>query len=115
MLQSAEVEMITSENFVCDRTCADCCKYLTVKLYKKDIEAIKKAGYEEGFFLDYDTHIKSYVLRMNDKNCVFLGKKGNNYFCKIYRSRPKVCRAYPFAGKTEIESCKPSLLRYKMK
>ena len=105
--------MITLENFSCDRSCADCCKYLTVKLYKKDIEAIKREGYKEEFFVEFDTHIKSPVLKIRDEKCVFLGKKKKGYYCKIYGSRPKVCRLYPFLNSNKVESCKPELLKYK--
>lgn len=107
--------MITLENFRCNRSCADCCKYLTVKLYKKDIENIKREGFDEAFFMDFDTHIKSPVLRIINEKCVFLGKKKGRYYCKIYKSRPKVCRLYPFVNSNKIESCKPNLLKYKIK
>jgi len=105
--------MLTTENFKCNRRCADCCKYLTIKLYKKDSKEIKRAGYNEDFFMEFDTHIKSPVLRLKDGKCVFLGKKENKYYCKIYKIRPKVCRLYPFVNKSKIESCKPNLLKYK--
>ena len=104
--------MLTPENFKCDRKCADCCKYLTVKLYKKDIEAIKKAGHDD--FFEYDSHIKSNVLK-NQEQCLFLGHKDGKYYCKIYKIRPKVCRKYPFVNSDKIESCKPALLKYKFK
>jgi Fe-S-cluster containining protein len=105
--------MITPENFVCDRSCGDCCRYLTVKLFKKDIEAIKRQGFAEEEFLEYDSHIKSYVLKMTDEGCPFLGHKDGRYHCKIYKIRPKVCREYPFGSRKEVESCKPALLKYK--
>ncbi|MBW2974536.1 YkgJ family cysteine cluster protein [Candidatus Woesearchaeota archaeon] len=105
--------MLTPQNFRCDRGCAECCKYLTVKLYKKDIEAIKKEGYEEEFFMEFDTHIKSPVLKLRDDKCVFLGKKKGEYYCRIYKIRPKVCRLYPFVNSETIESCRPELLKYR--
>ena len=105
--------MLTPETFQCDRTCADCCKFLTVKLYKKDIKEIKRVGYDEEFFMEFDTHIRSPVVKLSEKGCVFLNKKGDKYFCKIYPVRPKVCRQYPFVNSNEIESCKPALLKYR--
>ncbi|MFH2028005.1 MAG: YkgJ family cysteine cluster protein, partial [Nanoarchaeota archaeon] len=96
-----------------DRKCADCCKDLTVKLYKKDILAIEKRGYSD--FYEYDSHIKSPVIKMTDDGCPFLGNKDGKYYCKIYNIRPKVCRAYPFVGVNEIKSCRPALLKYKVK
>jgi len=107
--------MITKENFVCDRTCGECCKYMPVKVVKRDIAAIKKEGYDERDFLDYDYHIKNHVLKMNGDGCVFLGKKDGKYYCKIYPNRPKVCRKYPFVDKDEIESCKPDVLKSRFK
>ncbi len=106
--------MITLENFRCNRSCADCCKYLTVKLYKEDIENIKREGVYEDFFMDFDAHIRSPVLKIRDEKCVFLGKKKGRYYCKIYKSRPKVCKLYPFVNSNRIESCKPNLLKYKI-
>jgi len=107
--------MLTPESFDCNRKCADCCKDLTVKLAKKDIEAIKREGFDSGFFLDYDTHIGSPVLKLENGKCVFLVKKKDRYYCKIYEIRPKVCRVYPFVNSNEIESCKPALLKYRFK
>ncbi len=106
--------MLTPSNFECNRKCADCCKYLTVKLSKKDISAIKREGYDEKFFMEFDNHIRSPVLKIKGK-CVFLGKKKDKYYCKIYELRPKVCRQYPFLNSNEIERCKPALLKYKFK
>lgn len=103
--------MLTPQTFKCKR-CADCCKYLTIKLYKKDIKEIKRAGYAQDFFIEYDTHIKSPIIKIKNNKCVFLSKKGNRYYCKIYKIRPKVCRLYPFVNENKIESCKPNLLKY---
>ena len=105
--------MITPETFKCDRSCGDCCIYLTVRLNKKEIEAIKKAGYDD--FYEYDSHIKNNVMKLGEDGCPFLGKKKGKYYCKIYSIRPKVCRQYPFVKTDEIESCKPQLLKYKSK
>jgi Fe-S-cluster containining protein len=107
--------MLTPETFKCDRTCADCCKYLTVKLDKKDINKIKKAGYDQDFFLKFDNFIESPVLKLTDKGCIFLIKKDSYYYCKIYDIRPKVCRDYPFINSNIVESCKPVLLRNRFK
>jgi len=105
--------MITKEEFVCDRTCAECCKYLTVKLNKKEIETIKEAGHSN--FYIYDKEINSNVMKWTDDGCLFLGKKEGEYYCKIYSIRPEVCRKYPFVEKDSIESCKPDLLKNRFK
>jgi len=104
--------MITKETFNCVR-CADCCKHLTVKLSKKDIRPIKKAGYREEFFVEYDTHIRSPVLKLTDKGCIFLAKVKGMYSCLIYEIRPLVCKQYPFVNSDKVESCKPVLLKNK--
>jgi len=103
--------MLTPETFVCNRKCADCCKITIVRLYKEDIKRIRKGGYPESFFLDFDNHINKPVLRNVKNACVFLGKKKRRYYCKIYEGRPKVCRLYPFAVRKSIESCKPRTMR----
>ncbi|GAG19777.1 unnamed protein product, partial [marine sediment metagenome] len=46
---------------------------------------IKKEGYDK--FIEFDTHIKGFVLKRNDNGCVFLDKKT----CRIYSIRPEVC------------------------
>lgn len=99
--------MLTPSSFQCKR-CADCCKYLTVKLSERDISAIKKKGYED--FKVYDDYIKSFVLKRTGKCCVFLDRNKN---CRIYSIRPKVCKDYPFVESDEVESCRPALLKYK--
>lgn len=93
--------MISKDDFECKR-CADCCKYLIVKLSKGDISRIRE-HYDEEVFLEYDEHIKADVLKRGDDGCVFL--EGND--CKIYSFRPKVCRDYPFIESDKVESCKP--------
>ncbi|MBU0614656.1 MAG: YkgJ family cysteine cluster protein [Nanoarchaeota archaeon] len=102
--------MVTRSEFSCQR-CQDCCKYLTVKISRKEIEKIKKLGYSD--FYDYDTHIKSHIIKMDEHGCFFLKKDGSG--CTIYRDRPKVCREYPFGKLDEVESCRPALLKYKFK
>ena len=99
--------MLTPESFVCDRTCADCCKITIVRLNNEDIKKIRKAGYPDSHFLDFDKHINKPVLRNTNNKCVFLRKKEKRYSCEIYKIRPRVCEQYPFTTKKDIESCKP--------
>ena len=99
--------MLTPESFECDRKCADCCKITIVRLNKEDIKRVRKAGYPDSYFLDFDRHINTPVLRNTENKCVFLRKKTGKYSCEIYKIRPKVCEQYPFTTKKEIESCKP--------
>lgn len=104
--------MLNPKNFKCGR-CADCCRYLRVKLFKKDIEAIKEIGYNKDFFEGYDAHIRSPVLKVRNNGCVFLGKRKGEYYCRIYEARPKVCRLYPFVNSNMVKGCKPNLLKHR--
>jgi Fe-S-cluster containining protein len=101
--------MIRSENFSCKR-CGECCRELIVKLYKKEIDDIKKAGFGKDFF-SYDPHIRSHVLKKTRGKCIFLGKKEREFYCRIYEIRPRVCREYPFVNSLEVENCKPILFK----
>ena len=107
--------MLTPESFKCDRSCADCCKITIVRLNKEDIKRIRKAGYPETYFLDFDSHINSPILRNTKNKCVFLKKKDNKYYCEVYKIRPKVCGLYPFVTKKEVESCKPKTFSSKLR
>jgi len=102
--------MLNPETFTC-KHCGECCIKYIVKLSKADIEKIKKAGYSKEDFVDIDKHLPEptkFVLKKKDNQwCVFLKKdKNNEFFCKIYNTRPTVCRRYPFLKKN-IETCKP--------
>ncbi len=96
------------KNFKCMR-CGECCR--SPRLYKTDIERIKKLGYKAEEFAYIDNFGQSYI---NDKNgwCIFLNKRYTNLnkkvklaFCEIYNSRPRICRLYP--AKLINKSCKP--------
>ncbi|MBW2989430.1 YkgJ family cysteine cluster protein [Candidatus Woesearchaeota archaeon] len=105
--------MLTKQNFTCNRSCAECCKHLIVKLSKKDIGAIEKKGHKKSSFVEFDDIIKNPVLKRAEKGCLFLSKRKGMYFCTIYDIRPEVCRLYPFVDSEEVESCRPDLFRYK--
>ena len=100
--------MINKKTFRC-RRCGECCKKYTIRLLKDDIKRIKNKCYNEVYFLDKETigpYKGKFILKKINERCVFLKKKDNTYFCKIYDIRPKICKQYPFFGKS-IESCKP--------
>ena len=120
--------LLTKKTFQCDRYCGECCKKLLVRVSKQDIERIKKLGYKEEHFLLEDPfnimkikdfqdtgnlrfpREKKFFLKKDEKGwCVFLKKsKDGKYSCSIHENRPKICRQYPFFGKTrEIKSCLP--------
>lgn len=99
--------MLNPKTFKCER-CGECCNKCIIKLNNKDLIEIKKQGYKEDDFCDYDSLINKKVLKKIDNKCIFIKKKGKEYFCQIYSIRPLVCRRYPFFKKN-IKSCKPIL------
>jgi Fe-S-cluster containining protein len=107
-------ELLTSENFTCDRYCGECCKKTLVPLQKEDIAKIKKAGFSETEFIMQDPFIKSRRLLKKDEKgwCVFLKQdKVGRYSCSIYQNRPWACKEYPFFSKDmAIQSCLPQKL-----
>ena len=106
--------MLSPENFKCDRKCGRCCIETVVLLSKKDICRIKKAGYPEKDFMDYENlgpyKGKPSLKKSRNGWCVFLKKSKDGIFsCGIYKSRPEICRKYPFFG-TPIDNCLPEHL-----
>ncbi len=102
--------MLDPKTFVCKR-CGKCCIEYTAILSKADIKRIKRLGYDEVDFAEIDKNLpepENFVLKeKSNYECVFLTKnKKGVYSCKIYDSRPTVCRRYPFLKKN-VETCKP--------
>lgn len=103
--------MFTPQNFIC-KQCGKCCLTFTVKLSDKDMERIKQLCYKKEFFAEpdnYDAKTGKYSLKRVNKQCIFLRKRDNKYFCKIYEARPEICRKYPFIEADEVENCEPTL------
>ena len=99
--------MWTKKNFKCDRYCGKCCKELVVRVSKREINKIRKLGYEDFVEVDYVDPSK-FVLKKNKKGCVFLKKnKKGRYSCGIHKNRPKICQKYPFFDTKPIKSCYP--------
>lgn len=97
---------LNPKTFKCQQ-CGECCK-IVVTLTEKEIKAIKQRGYKDFLIKDPIKGKKKNCLKRINRNCVFLTKKGNKYYCKIYDIRPKTCRLYPFLNKNiKISSCKP--------
>ena len=80
-------------HFTCDR-CAYCCKNFDIRLKLFDILRIRLLGYKN-FIRKKDN--KTY-LKKTKQGCIFLNK--NN--CKIYKSRPFICKTYPSKKKTVL-------------
>ncbi len=91
------------KNFKCKR-CGSCCH--TPRLYREDIERIKKAGYKEEDFI-YTDNLGNKYAKDKDGWCMFL-KKVKVASCNIYSARPKICRFYP--TRLINGSCKPEEL-----
>ena len=93
-------------HFKCKR-CGECCR--SPRLYNKDIQRIKQAGYTDFIFTD---NFGNHYMKERDGWCMFL-KRGKVSSCKIYSYRPKTCRLYPngFLGFVEGD-CKPVELAF---
>jgi len=103
-------EIITSDTFKCNRYCGKCCKQTLVRVSNVDIKKIKSLGYKEEDFITNDLAFQNkFILKVNDKGCVFLKKhKDGKYSCTIYKNRPKTCQKYPFFRKNKIlKTCFP--------
>lgn len=80
--------------------CGYCCT-LILKLSKRDIERIEAVGYKKEDFLEpYSDNVK-----LVDDKCYFLCKDGSKYACRIYDSRPNICRIYP-SYNPEMKDCR---------
>ncbi len=93
-------------NFKCKR-CGECCN--SPRLYKPDIERIKKAGYKEEDFVYTDNLGVDYI---KDKKawCMFLKRGKKTTSCVVYDARPKICKQYP--SELIKDSCKPEKLAF---
>ena len=103
--------MLTKASFKC-RNCGKCCLTYTVKLSDDDIKRIKKLGHKKDSFAEpdnFDIRTGKYALKRVNNQCIFLERKSNNYFCKIYKVRPEICINYPFNESDMINSCEPIL------
>lgn len=90
--------------------CGTCCKkYRKISLHKDEVEQIKKLGGHVGYDLSLVEirekglqqaqkeaigRGKVYMIHPDDKGCMFLQKKNDKYYCKIYHYRPKTCRGF---------------------
>jgi len=100
----------------CSKCNAQCCSKYSVCLNGYDVARLVKATdnsdwidiiYAEdtepeiahSFSLYRNGKRENFILCLmmkDDGNCIFLGE---NYFCKVYESRPMICRIYPFNQK----------------
>jgi uncharacterized protein len=104
------VEFLNPATFKCTK-CGECCRPL-VLVDETDIKRIEELGLKRKNFLDYDPMNENAsernILKQKNNVCMFLGRKGEEYYCKIYENRPQVCRVYPFYEQDlQLEDCKP--------
>ena len=92
------------------RQCGTCCKtYKKVLLEDDEIETLKKLGANVGYMVslndlrtsnindlaakEKEKH-KMYMIHPDNKGCIFLQKRNEKYYCKIYHYRPRACRGF---------------------
>jgi len=85
----------THLRFRCQRCAVFCCKLGAPKLFHRDIERLKQAGYFSDLFFNLD---QASLQSTNDGSCVFLSFNPEDglYRCSVYEQRPTLCRLYPF-------------------
>ncbi len=92
------------------RQCGTCCKqYKRILLQHDEAEYITKMGGHVGVDLelrqirekgikqateDAKKDGKVYMIHPDEKGCVFLEKRNDLYYCKLYHYRPKTCRGF---------------------
>lgn len=81
--------------------CANCCKSISPMITDKDIQRISKhlrkkpsQMVEEYLYLDKEG---DYVFK--SQPCPFLGE---DYYCSIYKVRPKACAEYPHTDRQKF-------------
>ncbi|BDD88944.1 YkgJ family cysteine cluster protein [Desulfofustis limnaeus] len=90
--------------------CATCCKtYRKITLQPNEVDFIKKMGGHVGVDVTLtDIRTKGlvkaseeamakgkvFMIHPDDKGCLFLEKRDNKYYCKIYNYRPRSCRGF---------------------
>ncbi len=112
----------TSLNTIFDdcRQCGTCCKkYRKILLQPDEVDFIRKMGGHVGVdlelriirekgieqaTLDARKNGKVFMIHPDDKGCIFLEKRNDKYFCKLYNYRPKTCRVFKcnFADYTSL-------------
>jgi len=92
------------------RQCGTCCKkYKKILLEEDEVERLKKLGANVGYMVRLDDLRKKninelaeeqkekhkiYMIHPDDKGCMFLQKRNDKYYCKIYHYRPRSCRGF---------------------
>jgi Fe-S-cluster containining protein len=81
------------------RKCAQCCRnYPFVELSESEIVLLEEAtGLRSDVFTNRKRKtIEEYFLKFRENGyCYFLNEKNDTYTCRVYESRPDICRNFP--------------------
>lgn len=92
------------------RQCGTCCKkYQKILLEPDEVERMEKLGANVGIMLSLNdlrnrkldelaeeekSKQKIYMVHPDGKGCIFMEKRNDKHYCKIYHYRPKACRGF---------------------
>ncbi|BBO81978.1 hypothetical protein DSCO28_25440 [Desulfosarcina ovata subsp. sediminis] len=92
------------------RQCGSCCKnYRKIVLQPDEVDFIRKMGGHVGVDASLSelrqrslqelietakAEGKVYMIHPDDKGCIFLEKRNDKYYCRIYHHRPRTCRGF---------------------
>lgn len=92
------------------RQCGTCCKsYRKITLQPDEVDFIRKMGGHVGVEVNLNqlrgasmdelvaaakSTGKVFMIHPDDKGCLFLQKKNDKYYCRIYHHRPSACRGF---------------------
>ncbi|MFQ6095661.1 MAG: YkgJ family cysteine cluster protein [Candidatus Bathyarchaeia archaeon] len=90
--------------FRCLRCASLCCRLGGPPLTQRDVDRIRKMGYDADFFLNRTSpkrfgrisNMVGVMENRKDGSCIFLNEEDGVYECSIYEYRPALCRLYPF-------------------
>jgi len=92
------------------RQCGTCCKsYRKITLQADEVDFIRKMGGHVGvevsltklrdrpldaLVAEASATGKVFMIHPDDKGCIFLQKRNDSYFCRIYHHRPRACQGF---------------------
>ncbi len=92
------------------RQCGTCCRqYRKITLEQSEVDFIKKMGGHVGIDLslreirekginrareEAAATGKTFMIHPDGRGCVFLQKKNDKHYCKIYHYRPRSCQGF---------------------
>lgn len=105
-VEQAELKSIFHE---C-RQCATCCKsYQKITLQGDEVDFIRKMGGHVGVDVSLNelrdksmgelveerkASGKVFMIHPDARGCIFLEKRNEKYYCRIYHHRPRACRGF---------------------